>query len=409
MKHLATTIAAGAVFCAASVLFEHVAFAGTATNETIGGRTVRVFVPSQPDAKPSLVLMLHGCTQNAADFAAATRMDDVAEANGFVVAYPQQDKLGTNGCWQWYSTAHQSRDAGEPKELADIAQTVATAHGVSADRVYVAGISSGGAMSVVLGATYPDRFAAIGVVAGLEYKAATSYAGSFSATVSGGPDPDTQGTLAHTAMGSFARVVPTLVINGTSDGVVAPINGDQVTQQWRKTNELVLGDGSIADPTSDTGMAGYTFTRYLHHEKKNNAVVVEQIVVDGLGHAWPGGLANGSYSDPKGPDASRTLWDFFKARSTTTPLPPDSGDPDPVPGSDAGTDPGTNSGGSSGNGASTERTAPTDSPAASSSDDGGCATTPSRGTSVGGAVAPMAMALLAALVTIARRRQRRAS
>lgn len=404
MKHLATTLAAGATFCAASVAFEHVALAGTATNETIGDRTVRVFVPSQPDTAPSLVLMLHGCTQDAEDFAAATKMDDVAEENGFVVAYPQQDELGTNGCWQWYSTAHQSRDAGEPKELADIAQTVATAHGVSADRVYVAGISSGAAMSVVLGATYPDRFAAIGVVAGLEYKAATSYGGSFSATLSGGPDPDTQGALAHTAMGSFARVVPTLVINGTSDGVVAPINGDQVTQQWRKTNELVLGDGSIADATSDTGMTGYTFTRYYHREKTTNAIVVEQIVVDGLGHAWPGGLKNGSYSDPKGPDASRALWEFFKARSTATPLPPDSGDPDPVPGSDAGTDDGTSPGGSSGNGAATERATPTDSTAATGSDDGGCTSTPAAPLGAGSAGL---IGLVVATFTMARRRRAR--
>lgn len=404
MKHLATTLAAGAAFCAASIAYEHVAAAGTVTSAMMGGRTVRMFAPSTPAAKPSLVLMLHGCTQSADDFAAATKMDDVAEENGFVVAYPEQDTLGTNGCWQWYSTSHQSRDGGEPQELADIAEAVATAHGVSPDRVYVAGISSGGAMSVVLGATYPDRFAAIGVVAGLEYKAAISYAGSFSATLSGGPDPDTQAALAHAAMGSYARVVPTIVINGTADGVVAPINGDQVTQQWRKTNELVLGDGSIADPTSDTGMTGYTFTRDFHREKTTNAIVVEQIVVDGLGHAWPGGLKNGSYSDDKGPDASRAIWEFFEARSTTTPVPPDGGDSGPLPGGDGGTSSGGSSDGSSGNGATTERATPTDSATSSGSEDGGCTSTPAAPLGAGSAGL---IGLVVASFSVARRRRAR--
>ncbi len=297
------------------------AFAGTVTVEQHSGRNVRVFVPAKPASPTPLVVMLHGCTQDPAAFADATRMDDLAEKNGFVVAYPEQsaDVIPTK-CFRWYDPAHQARDAGEPKELADAADAVAKGHGVDAERVYVAGISAGAAMSVILGATYPDRFTAIGVMSGVEYKAATSIGEGLSAAQNGGPDPSTQGDLAHMAMGTRARVVPTFVLHGTSDGVLAKTNGDQVEAQWRRTNSLVLGDGAIEPAVSDKGDAGYPFTRFVHRNKANGASVIEYYVVDGLGHAWSGGKDGGSYSDPKGPDASALLWSFFKGRTRSAPL-----------------------------------------------------------------------------------------
>ncbi len=310
--------------------------AGKVTHETIGGRTVRVYAPEQAAEPRALVVMLHGCTQDADGFADATRMDEVAAQEGFVVAYPEQtSKQALNACWQWWDPAHQKRDAGEPKELAAIADAVAQAHGADRDHVYVAGISAGGAMSVVLGATYPDRFAAIGVVAGLEYRAASSLSGVLSASSGGGPDPATQGELAHEAMGSAARVVPVMVIHGDADGVVAPVNGEQVAAQWLRTNELVLGEGAIAPPTTETGTAGYPFTREIHASGKTGGSVVERIVVSGLGHAWPGGRDGGSFSDAKGPDASRTLWRFFSARTLTAPI-PDGPTPPPAAGETPG-------------------------------------------------------------------------
>jgi poly(hydroxyalkanoate) depolymerase family esterase len=283
--------------------------------------------------------MLHGCTQTADAFADATRMDELAERNGFVVAYPEQsaDTISTR-CFRWYEPAHQSRDAGEPKELADATDAVAKAHGVDPERVYVAGLSAGAAMTVLLGATYPDRFTAIGVVAGVEYKGATSLAGGLSVAQSGGPDPEQQGIAAHAQMGARARVVPTFVVHGTADGVLAKVNGDQVAVQWRRTNTLVLGEGAIEPVKSLSGTAGYPFTRMVHRNKANGASVVEYYVVDGLGHAWPGGKDGGSYSDARGPDASALLWAFFAGRTKSAPLDvpavvvPDS----PAGGSDAG-------------------------------------------------------------------------
>ena len=297
------------------------ASAGTVTVETHAGRSVRVFVPSAPKTPTSLVVMLHGCTQTGDQFADATQMDVLAETEGFVVAYPEQSaQTISTKCFQWYDPAHQARDAGEPKELSDGALEIVTAHGVDAERVYVAGISAGAAMAVILGATYPDRFTAIGVVAGIEYKGATSIGEGFGTTMNGGPSPDAQGALAFAQMGARARAVPTFVVHGTSDGVVAKVNGDQVAAQWLKTNTLVLGAGKIDPVASLTGNAGYPFTRFVYKSSANGASVIEHYVVDGLGHAWPGGKDGGSYSDKQGPNASALAWGFFKGRTRTAPL-----------------------------------------------------------------------------------------
>ena len=342
------------------------AAAGTVTVEPQGGRSVRVFVPTKPSTPTPLVVMLHGCTQTAEDFANATQMDAIAEKEGFVVAYPEQsaDTIASR-CFQWWEPAHQSRDAGEPKELADAALAVAKAHGVDEERVFVGGISAGAAMSVVLGATYPDRFVAIGVIAGVEYKRATTLSAALSVGVNGGPGADAQGDLAFAAMGTHARPVPTFVVHGTSDGVVAPINGDQVRDQWLRTNSRVLGDGAIDPVKSASGTAGYPFTRMVHTNKANGASVIEYYVVDGLGHAWPGGKMGESYSDPRGPDASALMWAFFKGRTRSAPFdvpavalpvapgttadggaPGDPANPgDPSPSAAGATSPGADSGG----------------------------------------------------------------
>ena len=297
------------------------ASAGTVTVETHAGRSVRVFMPSKPASPASLVVMLHGCTQTGEQLADATQMDALAETEGFVVAYPEQSaQVISTKCFQWYEPAHQARGAGEPKDLADGAAEIVAARGVDPERVYVAGISAGAAMAVILGATYPDRFTAIGVVAGIEYKGATSIGEGFTTTTSGGPSPDAQGALAFAAMGPRARAVPTFVVHGTSDGIVAKVNGDQVAAQWLKTNTLVLGAGKIDPAAALTGNAGYPFTRFVYRATGNGASVIEHYVVDGLGHAWPGGKDGGSYSDKLGPNASALAWGFFKGRTRTAPL-----------------------------------------------------------------------------------------
>jgi len=165
-----------------------------------------------------MIVMLHGCTQTPADFAAGTQMDQLADQKQFIVVYPQQTSTyNQEDCWNWFDPADQSRGSGEPAIIAGIVQTVehSTAQWtIDSHRVYVAGLSAGAAMAVLLGATYPDIFAAIGVQSGLEYKAATTSNNAFTALRQGGPDPMQQGQVAYTAMGSAARVVPTIVFHG---------------------------------------------------------------------------------------------------------------------------------------------------------------------------------------------------
>jgi poly(hydroxyalkanoate) depolymerase family esterase len=388
----------------ASGAFTASALAGTVTVEQQSGRNVRVFVPGKPATPTPLVVMLHGCTQTADAFADATQMDAIAEKEGFVVAYPEQspDTISTR-CFRWYESAHQARDAGEPKELADAALAVAKGHGVDPQRIYVAGISAGAAMSVILGATYPDRFVAIGVVAGVEYKGATTIAEGFSTASNGGPDPDAQGDLAHAAMGTRARVVPTFVVHGTSDGVLAKVNGDQVAAQWRRTNTLVLGDGAIEPVESIAGTAGYTFTHMVHRNKANGASVIEYYVVDNLGHAWPGGKDGGSYSDKSGPDASALLWGFFNGRTLSAPL---DVAPIPVPDGPSGT---SGDAGASGSGSGASPSSPAGAPGDSTttapggSSSSGCSVTTTA--QCDGLSARLALAaMFAVAILVARRR-----
>jgi poly(hydroxyalkanoate) depolymerase family esterase len=289
--------------------------AGQFVADSFGGRDYKLYVPSSYAGTPlPLVLMLHGCTQDPDQFAAGTNMNAVAEANGFFALYPDEPTSAQSlKCWQWFDPAHQERGAGEPAALVALVDHVAAHYAVDGARTFAAGLSAGAAMSVVLGATYPDRFSAIVVSAGLEYAAATSLGGASTAQLDGGPDPAQQGRLAAMAMSPAARPVRVLVFHGTSDAIVAPVNGDQVAAQWRDTDAM-LGAAvpATADSTEMGQVAGgrsYTTTRWGDW--------VQKVAVDGMGHAWSGGAASASYTDASGPNASALAWQFFSAGAAT--------------------------------------------------------------------------------------------
>src|SRR6266436_1412834 len=207
-----------------------------------GSRPYFVYTPEnyQVGTPVPLIVMLHGCTQTAEDFATATQMNQLAEQYNFIVAYPQQTSIyNTALCWNWFNPANQFRGSGEPAIIAGIVQEIEHQTGqwtIDQHRIYITGISAGGAMSVILGATYPDIFAAIGVHSGAEYRAISSILSGGEVFLDGGPDPIQQGKAAFAAMGSFARVIPTIVFHGTDDSVAAPVNGNQVVQQWMETD-----------------------------------------------------------------------------------------------------------------------------------------------------------------------------
>lgn len=318
---------------------------GSATNAA-GTRGYKLWTPDRYNKKKPvpLVLMLHGCTQAPDDFAAGARMNAVADAHNFLVAYPEQPaSANPYKCWNWFDPAHQARGAGEPSLLAAVVNDVQATHKVDLLRIYAVGVSAGGAMASILGATYPELFAGLAVCAGIEYKAAINVAGALGVQQSGGPDPDQQGTQAYQAIVAAAttptregrravaarprpRPIRIIVFHGVLDTLVRPVNGEQVIAQWAQTNDLLddARDNDSVDAAPDsttTGTVpnGHKFTRSVYHDAAGQPLLEKWLVQD-MKHAWPGGSTAGTYTDPKGPNASAEIWRFFQQTPLTSPL-----------------------------------------------------------------------------------------
>lgn len=257
-----------------------------------GARDVRVFVPSaRGEPVRGLILMLHGCTQNADDFAVGTQMNLLAEEHNMIVAYPDQTRAANQmGCWNWFRAEDQMRGGGEAALLADLAASLAKQDGVPTDRTYAAGLSAGGAMAAILGQTHPEVFAAIGVHSGLAPGSATDVASAYAAMRGQAAPPRS----------ARSGPVRSIVFHGTADGTVALSNGDAVVA-------AALG-GLDADRIEDTSVIG---ARVVMYRDRAGATLVEHWTLPGIGHAWSGGSADGSYTDPTGPDASAEMVRFF--------------------------------------------------------------------------------------------------
>ncbi|MFC3884923.1 alpha/beta hydrolase family esterase [Bacillus songklensis] len=284
------------------------------------GNRYKLFVPGgyNPNQPAPLVVMLHGCTQDADDFAAGTKMNELAEDQNFFVLYPEQSfTANSNKCWNWFYWSHQERGKGEPAVIAGMVNEVKSHYSIDDNRVFIAGLSAGGAMSVIMAVAYPDLFSAVGVSAGLEYKAARSVWRAYAAMENGGPNPVRQGMLAYEKMGQNAAVMPIIVFHGTNDQTVALKNANQLITQWSITNDLAKNGkvtGWINDQPDETVDGHVPSGRKYKHHKYQNAdgkILMEKIVVEGMEHAWSGGSPEGSYTDSQGPDASRIMWEFF--------------------------------------------------------------------------------------------------
>ncbi|HEY5001796.1 MAG TPA: PHB depolymerase family esterase [Ktedonobacteraceae bacterium] len=306
-------------------------------NDPVGKRPYCVYTPEsyQVGTVVPLFVMLHGCGQTALDFATGTSMNVLAEQYGFIVVYPQQTRTYNQGlCWNWFLPVNQSRGHGEPAYIVGIIQDVQNNTAlwtIDPTRIYVAGLSAGAAMAVILGVTYPDVFAAIGIHSGLEYQAATNLHSGLKAMRRGGPDPQQQGLAAYTAMSDLSRIVPTIVFHGTKDTTVAPVNGDQLMQQWMETDHLASKDTYAPDFTRPTSVTsgqvpgGYAYVIATWNAANGNEVQAYW-KIGGLGHAWSGGNSLGTYTDRRGPDASLAVYNFFMAhalgKSDTQRVPP---------------------------------------------------------------------------------------
>jgi poly(hydroxyalkanoate) depolymerase family esterase len=297
-------------------------------SSSAGSRPFKLYLPPtySPDVPVPLLVALHGCTQNPDNFASGTRFNLLADAHTFLVLYPQQTSRHHSGrCWNWYDPLNQQRGSGEPVILAGMVDEVCAQYAIDTNRIFLTGMSAGGAMAVIMGVCYPDYFAAIGVHSGLEYGAARGIASARIAQIRGGPDPDLQGKLAFMNAGPAARVLPVIVFHGARDYRVAPINGEQVIRQFARFNDYAddgLANNSItalADSIQTGRVPGgysYIVSTYTAREQ----VVMQKYLVDGLGHAWSGGSAAdpATFTDPRGPDASAIMWDFFVTHPKTS-------------------------------------------------------------------------------------------
>lgn len=260
----------------------------------------------------ALVVMLHGCTQNPDDFAAGTNMNALAREQGFFVLYPEQSKdANAQACWNWFKHNHQRRGSGEPAFIASLAQRMVLEHGLDPHRVYVAGLSAGGAMAAILATTYPDVFAAAGVHSGLPSGAAGNVAEALMLMNDG------RGRSAGFGeKPSVEHTVPTIVFHGDKDKTVHPSNGERVVDVVLKSKagngngESRPGAAHSSAVEQGISVGGCKYTRTIYN-KSSGDPLVEHWVVHGTGHAWSGGSARGSYTDAAGPDASREMLRFF--------------------------------------------------------------------------------------------------
>src|SRR3954464_14302029 len=261
-----------------------------------GTRDYKLYVPASRTGQPMpLIVMLHGCTQSPDDFAAGTCMNALAEEHGCLVAYPAQpSSANANKCWNWFNANDQGRDRGEPSLIAGITRQIMKDHPVDPSRVYVAGLSAGGAAAAIMGAAFPEVFPPGGGPPGLPGGAPRHLSPAFVAMSQGA-----------TGSGLSTRVIPTIVFHGDKDFTVHASNGDAVVAQSKAT-------GTGLRPAIQRGRApgGHAYSRTVHTNPSGKALC-EQWTIHGAGHAWAGGSSSGSYTDPRGPNASREMVRFF--------------------------------------------------------------------------------------------------
>lgn len=276
------------------------AFIAGSFRNSAGQRNYKLYVPPDAGDRPRpLVVMLHGCTQDADDFAAGTAMNDAARAQGFYVLYPVQSaQVNPQKCWNWFKHNHQQRDRGEPSILAGMTRAVIETHAVDVRCVYVAGLSAGGAMAAILARDYPDLYAAAGVHSGLAPGVASDLPSALAAMKGNGVR-----TPAQACSG-----VPTIVFHGDSDTTVHPSNAQSVIA-------ASAGLAAHVETRRVPGMGNKRHSTKYTYRNPGGDIIAERWEIHGAGHAWAGGTKSGSYTDQTGPDATAEMLRFFFERT----------------------------------------------------------------------------------------------
>jgi poly(hydroxyalkanoate) depolymerase family esterase len=282
-------------------------FIAATYSNSAGTRTYKLYIPGgyHGQALP-LVVMLHGGAQSPDDFAAGTRMNAIAEEQTCLVVYPAQpSEANAAKCWNWFRPSDQQRGQGEPSLIAGITRQVMRDYSVDPRRVYIGGLSAGAAAAAVMGATYPDLYAAIGVHSGLASGAANDLPSALTAMQ--------HGDLAASFGAGDLSAVPTIVFHGDQDNTVHPRNGDHViAQKMTASLQKKVQRGRVP--------GGHAYTRTIHTDASGRAIL-EHWEIHGAGHAWSGGSPTGSYTDPRGPDAAREMLRFFLEHASPTAAP----------------------------------------------------------------------------------------
>ncbi len=297
--------------CTPDIVPEGGKFIEATYSNPAGTRAYKLYIPSgyHGQALP-LVVMLHGCTQSPDDFAAGTRMNLIAEEQTCLVVYPAQpSEANAAKCWNWFRPSDQRRGQGEPSLIVGITRQVMRDYSVDPQRVYIGGLSAGAAAAAVMGATYPDVYAAIGVHSGLAWGAANDLPSAFTA-MRQGDLPASYGSGDVSTVLGHGSTVPTIVFHGDRDNTVHPRNGDHVIAQKRTTKlQKNVHRGRVP--------GGHAYTRTIHTDARGRAIL-EHWEIHGAGHAWSGGSPAGSYTDPRGPDAAREMLRFFLEHPSPT-------------------------------------------------------------------------------------------
>lgn len=258
-----------------------------------GKRDYRLYIPSNcGQGQRPLIVMLHGCKQDPVDFAIGTQMNAIAEEHGLYVLYPAQPvQANPMACWNWFNPKDQVRDSGEPSILAGMTRQIMSQHNIDHQRVYVAGLSAGGAMAAVLGATYPDIYGGIGVHSGLPYQVANDVVSAFAAM---------RGEVKVSRNPHAIPRIPIIVFHGEADATVHPTNADKIV-----ASQAQAGDTTEAEISS-----GRTYTRKITRDRSGKVWNEHWLIHRGK-HGWSGGSTEGSFTEPHGPDASREMVRFF--------------------------------------------------------------------------------------------------
>ena len=282
----------------ADILPEGGRFIEASYNNPAGSRAYKLYIPSRYHGQAlPLVVMLHGCTQSPDDFAAGTRMNLIAEEQTCLVAYPAQPhEANAAKCWNWFRPSDQRRGQGEPSLIAGITRQIMRDYSVDPQRVYIGGLSAGAAAAAVMGATYPDLYAAIGVHSGLACGVANDLPSAFVAMRHGKLPSSSRSSSASTTR------APTIVFHGDRDNTVHPRNGDHVIAERTRNLQKKVHRGRVPK--------GHAYTRTIHTDASGRTIL-EHWEIHGAGHAWSGGSPAGSYTDPRGPDAAREMLRFF--------------------------------------------------------------------------------------------------